>query len=132
MIFRYKPLGSREKSQSDDDAADSLGEIAGQYQQLIGGSRDGQSMTPAQITAKEKRFVWTRVLSMEGFSIAGCSEHRLYDDLIEAQQELDGMNGTDTQAWELLFDPNDHELPRGTIISDEHRLSTANLESIGS
>ena len=73
MIFRYKPVGSHDKSQSDDDAADSLGEIAGQYQQLLGGSRDDQPMAPALLTAKKKNLVWTRVLSMEGFSIAGCS-----------------------------------------------------------
>ena len=89
-------------------------------------------MAPALKAAKEKNLVWTRVLSMNGFSITGCSEHRLYDDLIEAQQELDQMNSLETQAWEFLFNPKDHELPRGTMISDEHRLSVANLESIGS
>ena len=55
-----------------------------QYRMLLGGDMADDAQLTDHGKGRYKKFLWTRVLSMTHFSMAGCFSNKLDDDLVEA------------------------------------------------
>ena len=118
-------------SQGSAASQGGIDELADEYRQLLGGNDLNASFSKVPDKAKYANLVWTRVLSMRHFEMSGCLVNNLGDDLQEAQEEISAPATPRNKDWKLVFDPKVHELPRGAVNLERHRLPEEELEELG-
>ena len=118
-------------SQGTGTSHGSIDELADEYRELLGGNDLNATFSKVPDRAKYANLVWTRVLSMRHFEMSGCLVNNLGDDLQEAQEEVSAPETRKNQDWNLVYDPKAHELPRGAVDLEHHRLPDDELEELG-
>ena len=103
LMEEYKSHGS---APSDDG----INGLELEYRLLLGGDMTGNVQLTDPGKSQYKNFMWSRVLSMTHFSMAGCFANKLQDDLDEAKEEIQFSAAASNKEWRLLFNPRDHEL----------------------
>ena len=118
-------------SQGSGASHGSIDELADEYRELLGGNDLNAAFSKVPDKAKYANLVWTRVLSMRHFEMSGCLVNNLGDDLQEAQEEICAPEIRKNYDWKLVYDPKAHELPRGAVDLERHRLPDEELEELG-
>ena len=70
-------------SQGSYHTARNLSELGDEYRQLLEGTLSDYAVLSQHGSKKHEKLVWTRVLSMPHFAVAGCRANNLDDDLRE-------------------------------------------------
>ena len=94
-----------------------LSDFGDEYLELIGAERRQQDKDEI-----DKNYRWTGVVSTAHFTIAGCLEIRLKEDVDDAWAEIEAIHQDGVPPFEFIFDAKDCELPNSVKNLEPYRL----------
>ena len=109
--------GSQRYRSPSSDNDKSLGELSADYLALI---RAGRPLEPASDPLAG--FSWTGVVNMAHFSVTGCRENSLSEDVAEAWAEISAAHEYGVPPWDFVFNAKEHELPDSATDIEQYRL----------
>ena len=122
---KIQNASQRDRSISPDNDK-SLGELSADYHALI---RAGRPLEPAMNPLAG--FSWTGVVNMAHFSVTGCRDNPLSEDVAEAWAEISAAHEDGVPPWDFVFNAKEHELPDSAADIEQYRLPVEALEELG-
>ena len=103
-----------------------LSDFGDEYLELIGAERRQQDKDEI-----DKNYRWTGVVSTAHFTIAGCLEIRLKEDVDDAWADIEAAHQDGVLPWEFVFDAKEYELPNSVKSLQPYRLTDNELKELG-
>jgi len=80
---------------------------------------------------KQKSHHWTGVVSTAHFTIAGCHDILLTEDIADAWAHIEATHKEGVLPWDFVFNADDYKLPESETDLEQFRLPIDNLEELG-
>ena len=80
---------------------------------------------------KQKSYHWTGVVSTAHFTIAGCHDILLTEDMTDAWADIEAAHQDGVLPWEFVFDAKEYELPNSVKSLQPYRLTDDELKELG-
>ena len=77
---------------------------------------------------KQKSHHWTGVVSTAHFTIAGCHDILLTEDMIDAWADIEAAHQEGVLPWKFTFNAEDYQLPESETDLEQFKLPIDDLE----